>query len=115
MEKILLFNVDIMKTAKLKALLQPLAIECITVAKADQSNTIGELLAGKGKHHSCSNPFEEELVVFCNISQLKLDALLELLKNSCSINYKAIVTKHNMKWSAISLMMELRKERERLG
>lgn len=115
MEKVLVFNVDIFKANLLYQIFKPLGIEVCSVAKGQQENTIADLLSGKNKKNDCKKPFMEDLIVFCNIPDNKLDFVLEQLRKSCPISYKAIATKYNLKWSAVALMEELKKEREKLN
>ena len=64
-----------------------------------------------------SNPFtgkipDESLILFCGISDKKLDKILFKLRNNENINvtYKAILTPSNSGWTVLHLFLELAKE-----
>lgn len=114
MEKIILFNVSCKE--QIKNLLLPMHIQIIEANSSQYNDTLKNIADGKTDIIK-SNPFtgklpDESLILFCGISDKKLDKILFKLRNGQDINvtYKAILTPSNSGWTVLHLFLELAKE-----
>ncbi len=114
MEKVILFNVSCKE--EIKKLLTPMHLQ-VTSADARQYNdTLKNIADGKTDIIN-SNPFtgkipDESLILFCGISDKKLDKILFKLRNNkdIQVTYKAVLTPSNSGWTVKQLFLELAKE-----
>lgn len=115
-KKILLFNVKEDKSAQIKFLCESFGIQTITVAKEQYNEPLGVLAGIKGIAKSGlpyrGREFKTEMMVFYGVDSDALDKFLEKYRenNIEPINLKAVITFHNMFWSAKKLHSELLKE-----
>lgn len=114
MEKVILFNVPCKE--QIKKLLIPMHIQIIE-AKSTQYNDTLKNITDSRTDIMQPNPFtgkipDESLILFCGISDKKLDKILFKLRNNKDINvtYKAILTPSNSGWTVLHLFLELAKE-----
>ena len=55
--------------------------------------------------------FKDSLLIFCDVPEKKFDKILFKLRQSkISVDYKAILTPTNSKWTVKRLMLELERE-----
>lgn len=114
MEKAILFNTSC--TEEIKKLLIPMHVQVIEADSLQYNDTLQNIANGKTDIIQ-SNPFngkmpDESLILFCGISDKKLDKILFKLRNNKNIyvTYKAILTPSNSVWTVLHLFLELAKE-----
>ena len=116
--KVLLFGFDDLRSIlAVKAALDPFGAELVPVAKADYGRTLG-VLAGLdtlSRNASAVGTVPGRMAVLCGLDR-ELDAILPALSNAgagpgC---LKAVLTKHNRKWTAVRLYSELSREQDAL-
>lgn len=114
MEKVILFNVPCKE--EIKKLFTPMHLQ-VTSADARQYNDTLKNIADGKTDITSSNPFtgkipDESLMLFCGISDKKLDKILFKLRNNkdIQVTYKAVLTPSNSGWTARKLFLELAKE-----
>ncbi len=113
MEKILFFHIE--DTEAVRKIAGSLRIRVKEIMTEELSQPLGKL-AGTYTGESAS-PFtktapDESLLVFCGLSEKHLDRVLSLLEQKgLKVDYKAVLTETNRKWSVIRLFMELAKEK----
>lgn len=115
MPQILLFNIheEEKKTAiRLTALRHKIALKEISPER--QNLTIGELLSAvEVPSTPCDSPFEDELLLMCELPSNTLQSFLDTLRrNGKTVRLKAVVTDTNRKWTAKELHRELLREEE---
>lgn len=117
-ETVLFINFqDTEKLQKVKFAAIPLKLRLVRVEKADYSQTIGYL---SGQKDMEENPekyegtdLEQEMLVFAGLSNQKLDELLKAMRKAgVRVNYKAILTETNCRWTVPELYHELAAEHE---
>ena len=73
--------------------------------------------SAEGKKNVLIAPFtgsapQESLMVFCGVNEKHFDKILfELRRKQIPVDYKAVLTPSNRKWSVLMLMLELTKEK----
>ena len=113
MEKILIYQVK--EKEAVKQLLAPMKIRLEEIKAADLRQSIGDL--AEGKKNVLTAPFtgsvpQESLMVFCGVNEKHFDKILfELRRKQIPVDYKAVLTPSNRKWSVLMLMLELTKEK----
>ena len=111
MGKILLFNVNIMKTGLISSLCQKLKHELILVPESDYYKTIGELaglkIASQKPHYF--NKLPDEMMVFVGFDNISFDNFLKEYKNANipPISHKAVMTATNANWNVVTLFDDL--------
>lgn len=117
-ETVLFINFqDTEKLQKVKFAAIPLKLRLVRVEKADYSQTIGYL---SGQKDMEENPekyegtdLEQEMLVFAGLSNQKLDEVLKAMRKAgVRVNYKAILTETNCRWTVPELYHELAAEHE---
>ena len=113
MEKILIYQVK--EKEAVKQLLAPMKIRLEEIKTTDLRQSIGDL--AEGKKNVLTAPFtgsapQESLMVFCSVNEKHFDKILfELRQKQIPVDYKAVLTPSNRKWSVLMLMLELTKEK----
>lgn len=114
---ILLFRVDPIKANRIESLCKKLGIRTSKIEPAKYSQTLG-YLAGipsfpKEEKAYTGPDFPSEMMVFSGMSD-KLDRFLTEYKKAAipPIGLKAVITPHNIFWSAEELYKELFKEHQ---
>ena len=122
MEKILIYQVK--EKEAVKQLLAPMKmidsgdkmkIRLEEIKTTDLRQSIGDL--AEGKKNVLTAPFtgsapQESLMVFCGVNEKHFDKILfELRRKQIPVDYKAVLTPSNRKWSVLMLMLELTKEK----
>ena len=113
MEKILINQVK--EKEAVKQLLAPMKIRLEEIEATDLRQSIGDL--AEEKKNVLTAPFtgsapQESLMVFCGVNEKHFDKILfELRRKQIPVDYKAVLTPSNRKWSVLMLMLELTKEK----
>ena len=112
MEKILLFNVE--NTAPIKTLLSPMKIKVFSVPKELYDSPLKKIVDSKlptENETSEGTENSESLMLFCNISDKKMDKILfKMRQQNISVTYKAMLTPTNSTWTVKRLFLELMRE-----
>lgn len=116
MAKILIYNCNPTKAAKLKMLCRDFFIEAMEVEKADFGKPVAALL-GEGEDCSAqgaeSPDFDEEMLYFADINGGFLGILLDQLRRKkLTVALKAVKTETNVQFTSYELYRELSAERE---
>lgn len=116
MQKILLFNIGLMKEGQIFHLCKTLNIMPVKVKVEQYSECLGYLAGIKGIKSNGKlykgMAFPEEMMVFSGISSEELDVFLKKYNEMGigKINLKAVLTPFNINWSGEMLYKELVKE-----
>ena len=110
------------QTAALKGLLIRMGIRIKNIALEQVNEQVGALagVAGFEKSGATADPetvakLQEEMLVLCNFSETRLDALLQgMRKSSIRIALKAMLTESNANWTFLQLYEELSEEHARM-
>lgn len=114
--RILLFHVASDKAGQIENLCRKLRIRTSKVAPSSYSQKLGYLAGISGfrrENIAYSGPdFPSEMMVFSGMNSDRLDCFLEEYKKAFipPIGLKAVLTPHNLFWSAANLYRELCKE-----
>lgn len=115
MEKLLIFHLDDTEYKKLEQITRNLKIRCERVADSAYNQTLEALASGKVNPLATTftgNIPPESLLLMCDFSDKRMDKLLfELRKAGVAIDFKAVLTPTNQKWTIPQLMFEMHKER----
>ena len=116
MAKILLYNCNPAKAAKLKMLCRNFFIDAQEVDKADFGKPIAVLLgedAGNAEQSEKTADFDEEMLYFADINGGFLSILLDQLRRKkLNVALKAVKTETNVQFTSYELYRELSAERE---
>ena len=83
-------------------------MEKILIYQVKEKEAVKQLLAPP---FTGSAP-QEILMVFCGVNEKHFDKILfELRRKQIPVDYKAVLTPSNRKWSVLMLMLELTKEK----
>ena len=122
MAGILLFNIEGEKLARIRAVSSELGLECISVDAANHRRPLCELIgacpneANAAPASESAPAFEGEMLVMNALDESSFGALLHCLRrDGASVALKAIVTEHNLLWTAAQLHEELKQEHERIA
>lgn len=114
MEKILAFQVKETDLQKLKELAGGMRIKLIVIEKVDFRQTVSNLLLQKKNPlvEPYTGKLTESMLLFHDFTDKRLDALLKALRREqVGVDYKAVTTETNMKWTILQLYFEMEKER----
>lgn len=113
------------QTAALKGLLIRMGIRIKNIAPEQANEQVGALagVAGfeKAGAPAADDPeatakLQEEMLVLCNFSEARLDALLQgMRKFGVRIALKAMLTESNCSWTFLQLYEELQEEHARMN
>ncbi|WP_161472903.1 DUF3783 domain-containing protein [Acutalibacter muris] len=115
--QILLFHVEPLKAAHIESLCKNLGIRTSQIKHEDYSQKLAYLAGIPGfprENTDYTGPeFPSEMMVFANMADM-LDRFLSEYKKAGipPIGLKAVVTPHNIFWSAVDLYEELFKEHQ---
>jgi hypothetical protein len=110
-DKLLVFHPNEADWKKIKQIANAQKIRAERVEPARYGQTLGMLAAGGQEPHG--KVFEgehpaESLIVMCGFSEKEMDKLLAALKKAqVPIDYKAILTPTNRRWTVLRLLLEL--------
>ena len=86
-------------------------------SREDSGENRMKMANNQGKKNVLTAPFtgsapQESLMVFCGVNEKHFDKILfELRRKQIPVDYKAVLTPSNRKWSVLMLMLELTKEK----
>lgn len=120
MEKIVLFGVDELKA--IKRIADHMRIQVQEVSVLAYHLTLEQLLAGQGTGVAESTQGTEEipqqlgsLMLFCGVTDKHMDKMLfELRRKKIVIEYKAVLTPTNQKWTVNRLFANMAMEKRRM-
>lgn len=127
MEKLLVFGVTDTEYAKIKQIASRMKLRCEQFSSACHAYTLEQLLtmdakifpemiSGGAQSTSAASSgmtsASESLLVICGLADKRVDKLLfELRKSDVKLNYKAILTPTNRKWTVSQLLLEMHREK----
>lgn len=115
MEKILAFQVRETDLQKLKEISASMRIKLVVIEKVDFRQTINDLLSQKKNPlvEPYNGQITESMLLLHEFSDKRLDALLKALRREqVKVDFKAVTTKTNIKWTVLQLFFEMEKERK---
>ena len=115
LEKILAFQVRETDLQKLKEISASMRIKLVVIEKVDFRQTVNDLLSQK--KNPLMEPYNgqitESMLLLHEFSDKRLDALLKALRREqVKVDFKAVTTKTNIKWTVLQLFFEMEKERK---
>lgn len=114
MEKILAFQVRETDLQKLKEISASMRIKLVVIDKVDFRQTVNDLLSQKKNPlvEPYNGQITESMLLLHEFSDKRLDALLKALRREqVKVDFKAVTTKTNIKWTVLQLFFEMEKER----
>lgn len=115
MEKLFLFGVDDCTSKKINQIAVKLKIRCTLIPPTQYNQTLEAIVSGKSSPLSAppAGPLPtESLLLMCDFSDKRMDRLLFSLRQaSISIDFKAMLTPTNKKWTVLQLLLELHREK----
>lgn len=115
MEKILAFQVRETDLQKLKEISASMRIKLVVIEKVDFRQTVNNLLSQKKNPlvEPYNGQITESMLLLHEFSDKRLDALLKALRREqVKVDFKAVTTKTNIKWTVLQLFFEMEKERK---
>lgn len=115
MERVLVFQMKDGNLEKLKKTAGNMRIKMLVVEKGNFKQVVGDLL--EQKRNPLTDSYEGEaaagsMIVMDGFSDKRLDAFLNALKREqIQIDYKAVTTTVNKKWTVLQMYLEMEKER----
>ena len=111
-ETVLMYNCSGPEWAKLRQIFLMLRVRICPVEADQYGLTLAELLSRSGEKRGVEEDFSDPMLVFCGLSQGKLDQLLTAMGRSGlpRITLKAMLTPTNAGWTSQQLWTELRRE-----
>ena len=117
--KVLLFNLgaDTVKGSKIRAILEEMGIEAVTVEKSQINQSVGYLAGYKGfaedEEAFTGSGYTAEFMLMSGLSETQLDQFLAKMRAADAvIDHKATVTETNKQWSFKELIGEIEEEHE---
>lgn len=115
MERILTFQVRETDLQKLKGISASMRIKLVVIDKVDFRQTVNDLLSQKKNPlvEPYNGQITESMLLLHEFSDKRLDALLKALRREqVKVDFKAVTTKTNIKWTVLQLFFEMEKERK---
>lgn len=115
MEKILAFQVRETDLQKLKGISASMRIKLVVINKVDFRQTVNDLLSQKKNPlvEPYNGQITESMLLLHEFSDKRLDALLKALRREqVKVDFKAVTTKTNIKWTVLQLFFEMERERK---
>ena len=109
---VLLYNfTDSKRKMKVQQALMPLGFRLKAVKKEEYGLPVGMLVGIKELDNM---DFSDEMAVMAGFTSTQIDAFIYSLrkKGIGRIDYKAVLTQHNMKWNSVKLYHEIKREHE---
>lgn len=119
--KILLFHIDAEKAKQIEGICRSLKIQTVKVKPSSYNQQLGYLagITGFNRKNETYNgtDFPTEMMVFSGMDSDLVDMFLAKYKEASipPIGLKAIVTQHNVFWTAEELYRELWKEHNKMN
>lgn len=114
MEKLLVFGTSDIEYSKVKQIAGRMKIRCEKFSSGCHSYTLEQLLnfdKADGTTAPAVMP-SESLLVMCDLSDKRVDKLLfELRRSDVTLDYKAVLTPTNRKWTVSQLLLEMHREK----
>ncbi|MCR5786013.1 MAG: DUF3783 domain-containing protein [Eubacterium sp.] len=114
-EIIFLYNIEREKEKQIRMLCRAFETEVKKIKPEQAKESIGSLMGLEVNVEKTEDIIpDEEMMLICGFSGMKLEAFLEgyKLKEIDPIKLKAVVTEHNILWSISYLYKELKNETE---
>lgn len=114
MEKLLVFGVADAEYNKIKQIANRMKLHCEQFSYACHSYTLEQLLNSAEPDVTVAPTAlpSESLLIMCNLSDKRVDKLLfELRRSDVKLDYKAILTPTNRKWTVSQLLLEMYREK----
>lgn len=115
MEKLLIFHLNDTEYKKIEQIARNLKIRCERIADSSYNQTLESLISGKINPLTANFTGKvpaESLLFMCGLSDKRMDKLLfEIRRAGTVIDYKAVQTPTNQKWTVLQLLFEMQKER----
>lgn len=114
MERIIAFQVKENDLQKLKEIAVSMRIKLMVIDKADFRQTVGDLIAQKRNSlvGSYTGEIAESMLLFHEFSDKRLDSFLKAMRREqVRVDFKAVTTKTNIKWTVLQLYLEMERER----
>ena len=116
MEKIFLFGTDEKTADYISKIAGNMRIKTSSVPFDLYENRIGDIIDKKAVPGNCSCVPQESLILFCDVSEKHLDAVVAKLRQSQhNVDYKAVLTRNNREWSVKRLFFAMEQERKAYG
>lgn len=118
--KVLLFHIEPATCRQIESICRSLHIQTVKVKPTSYEQTLGYLAGISGfnrQNKTYTGPeFPSEMLVFAGMDSELVDAFLDAYKKASipPIGLKAILTQHNIFWTATALYKELFKEHHSL-
>ena len=115
MERILTFQVRETDLQKLKEISASMRIKLVVIDKVDFRQTVNDLLSQKKNPlvEPYNGQITESMLLLHEFSDKRLDALLKALRREqVKVDFKAVTTKTNIKWTVLQLFFEMERERK---
>ena len=119
---VLLYNfTDSKRKMKVQQALMPLGFRLKAVKKEEYGLPVGMLIGIKELDNeeaitdsSDNMDFSDEMAVMAGFTSTQIDAFIYSLrkKGIGRIDYKAVLTQHNMKWNSVKFYHEIKREHE---
>ena len=113
---ILAFNLSDARLAKLRFLCMKLGLLAKVIPPEDFTQPLAALagLAARDESPEAAEPFADEMIVFCHMTNMQLNNFLKTAKQQRipPFSLKAILTPTNAEWTPVALCAELKEERE---
>ena len=112
---ILAFNLTDARLSKLRFLCMKLGLLAKVVPQEDFTQPLAALagLAERAEAPEVAEPFAEEMIVFCHMSNMQLNNFLKTAKQQRIPPFarRGVLTPTNAEWTACALCAELKEER----
>lgn len=123
MEKIILYNVGPVTEELIKKCAANMRIKTVVAAPETYNETLESIAGGKSAEKESVFGVAAEtphsggsLMLMCGLSDKHMDRLLAKLRQSAeTLDYKAVLTPTNAKWTLKRLMLEMEREKKALG
>jgi len=114
---ILIYNCTGPEFSKLRQIFAMLRLRMRVVEPERYHLTLEELAEGKGEDGQAQPRLEENMLVFCGLSDALLHQVLEVIRAAQvpPIPFKAVMTPTNREWNTMQLYAELKEEREAIA
>ena len=110
MAQVLLFHVDDKKSQEIYRVAEPLGLPCLRIPESDSGKTLA-VLTGREPDRAVfapASPLSREMLVMDDLNPIQFRLFLDSLRlRRISVLLKAVVTEHNLPWTAAELHREL--------
>ena len=114
--RLLLYNIEESKKFNIEKLCKRMKIEVRNIKEVEYGFTLGYLcgLEKQQEEQKAIGNIDKEMMIISGFSDTLLDEFLKEYRDAgiAQISIKAVLTKHNQKWTSTELFKELSKEHE---